>query len=100
MVLSATETGIGILSTSAMRAGETFILRLRPPAGAILCTVVHSLPFATGMYANGAHFTRPLPGRAEPAGDVPVFQNASDLAAQDLAHLRQVEDRLSQINFR
>ena len=99
LVLTLAETGIGILNGIAMRVGDQFILRLPStiiqPAAAILCSVVHSQRASTGMYAISAQFTRMLTVRNEQIGDPQLVPKADDLDDQGLAHLREVDKKLS-----
>jgi hypothetical protein len=121
-VLNLSNTGIGILHANSMRTGAKFILRLgatpSDPATAILCVVMYSQSFANSMFAMGAQFVRVISSARESApeackpqaarartsdlGEVPTpFGDVPDTIPvnADLAHIREVEDRLSRLSL-
>ena len=100
VVLNISDAGIGILNAVQMRAGEQFILRLpatmHQRAGAIQCSVMYSQSIPEGMWAIGrAQFVRVLTVKH----DLTVEPEVLISREHDLAHVREVEDRLSRLSL-
>jgi PilZ domain len=103
IVLNVSESGIGVLHPTPMRAGESFILSLAGAAGhapsAVLCSVMHAVKIWNGMFAIGAQFSRVLSVRNDQPAASQFAQVTADLGDSDLDHVREVEGRLKQLNL-
>jgi hypothetical protein len=71
MSKDVSETGLGLVTSLALRIGERLVVRL--PGGkdsmTLTCRVVHSRPVADGIYAVGLEFLDMAPGGSPGSGE-------------------------------